>query len=97
MISVFFWGGPPRPPQETPIRASETIADIVTDEILDAAYTWLCKRRKDWSASADVWRFRHNWSQEKERLREELLTVTHGWLALVALREQVWNRLLRAR
>ncbi len=54
-----------------------TIADIVTDEILDAAYTWLCKRRKDWSASADVWRFRQNWSQEKERLREELLTGTY--------------------
>ena len=54
-----------------------TIADIVTDEILDAAYTWLCKRRKDWSANADVWRFRHNWWQEKERLREELLTGTY--------------------
>jgi hypothetical protein len=54
-----------------------TIADIVTDEILDAAYTWLCKRRKDWSASADVWRFRQNWLQEKERLREELLTGTY--------------------
>ena len=23
-----------------------TIADIVTDEILDVAYIWLCKRRK---------------------------------------------------
>ncbi len=64
-----------------------TITDVVTDEILDAAYTWLCKRRKDWSASADVWRFRQNWAQEKERLREELLTGTYevGLLSRVTL------------
>lgn len=50
-----------------------TIADIVTNDILDAAYTWLCHRRKDWPEDADVWRFRQNWSGEKETLREELL------------------------
>ena len=32
---------------------------------------------KDRSANADVWRFRHSWAQEKERLREELLTGTY--------------------
>ncbi len=64
-----------------------TLADIVTDEILDTAYTWLCKRRKDWSASADVWRFRQNWPKEKGRLREELLTGTYevGLLSRVML------------
>ena len=48
---------------------------------------WLCKRRIDWSASNDVWRFRQSWSQEKERLREELLTGTYevGLLSRVTL------------
>ena len=54
-----------------------TIAAIVTDDVLDAAYAWLCQRRKDWSADADVWRFRQDWPQEKERLREELLAGTY--------------------
>jgi hypothetical protein len=49
-----------------------TIADIVTDDILDTAYNWLCKRRQDWASSADVWRFQKDWSEEKDKLRQEL-------------------------
>jgi RNA-directed DNA polymerase len=48
-----------------------TIAD---DRVLDAAYTWLCERRKGWPSDADVWSLRFFWPTEKLRLREELLT-----------------------
>jgi hypothetical protein len=54
-----------------------TIADMTIDETLDAAYTWLCQRRKDWPPNANVWRFRRDWPWQKTRLREELLTGTY--------------------
>jgi hypothetical protein len=50
-----------------------TMTDIVTDEVLDNAYAWLCKRRKDWPPNADVRTFRREWGKQKERLRAELL------------------------
>ena len=65
-----------------------TITDVVTDAVLDAAYAWLCTRRQDWPASADVWRFRQGWAAEKTRLRSALLAGTYevGLLSRVTLR-----------
>jgi len=54
-----------------------TMAEIVTDEVLDSAFAWLCERRKDWPAMADIWTFRRRWPQEKARLRTELLRGTY--------------------
>ncbi len=48
------------------------LAAIASDSVLDAAFTWLCKRRRDYPDHADVWEFRRNWPQEKERIRAEL-------------------------
>ena len=31
-----------------------TLAEVVTDAVLDAACAWLCQQRKDWPADADV-------------------------------------------
>ena len=38
-----------------------TIAEMVTDAVLDDAYTWLCRRRAHYPASADIWSFRPRW------------------------------------
>jgi hypothetical protein len=27
---------------------------LASDAVLDAAYAWLCRRRRDWPASADI-------------------------------------------
>ena len=54
-----------------------TMAEIVTDEVLDSTYAWLCEQRKDWPAMADVWTFRRRWAEEKPRLRTELLQGTY--------------------
>ena len=51
------------------VRAS----DLVTDEVLDEAYRWLCKNRSGWPASADVWSLRRKWAEERERIRAEIL------------------------
>jgi RNA-directed DNA polymerase len=50
-----------------------TLARLATDEILDAAYTWLCARRRDYLANSDVWSFRRDWTLEKQRIRSDLL------------------------
>jgi RNA-directed DNA polymerase len=67
-----------------------TIADIVSEEVLDRAYAWLCKQRKDWPQGADVWAFRRRWAQEKVRLRSELLEGTYrvSLLSRVTLKDK---------
>jgi RNA-directed DNA polymerase len=64
-----------------------TLADVVTETVLDAAYAWLCQQRRDWPAEADVWRFRQHWPEEKAQLRADLLTGTFevGLLSRVTL------------
>ena len=66
-----------------------TLADVVTDGVLDAACAWLCQQRRDWTAAADVWRFRQRWPEEKVRLRAELVAGTYevGLLSRVTLQD----------
>jgi RNA-directed DNA polymerase len=49
-------------------------AALATDEVLDAAFAWVCRRRRDWPADADIWSFRRRWPDEKQRVKEALLT-----------------------
>ena len=58
------------------------IERIASDAILDQAYVWLCHRRKDYGANADVWNFRRNWQAEKARLRSDLIAGTYRFDAL---------------
>jgi RNA-directed DNA polymerase len=48
------------------------LAQLASDDVLEAAYEWLCRRRRDYSANADVWAFRCRWAQEKNRIKYEL-------------------------
>ena len=68
----------------SPDITAEALAD---DARLDAAFAWLCQRRKDWPATADVWRFRRDWRKEKTRIQRELLDGTYeiGLLSRVTL------------
>ncbi len=34
------------------------LAQLTSDDVLDAAYEWLCRRRRDYSTNADVWSLR---------------------------------------
>ena len=63
------------------------LAAIASDSVLDAAFAWLCKRRRDYPDHADVWEFRRNWPQEKDRIRAELPSGRYrfGLLDRVAL------------
>ncbi len=46
---------------------------LTSDAVLDAAYEWLCHRRRDYPDHADVWSFRRDWTDEKTRLKRELV------------------------
>ena len=50
-----------------------TLDDILDEGVLDSAYTWLRKRRRNCPDHADVWNFRRHWRREVDRLRRELL------------------------
>ena len=50
-----------------------TLDDIADEEMLEVAYTWLCKRRRNYPDHADVWNFCRHWKREIARLRRELL------------------------
>jgi hypothetical protein len=49
---------------------------LASDDVLDAAYDWLCRRRWEYSANSDVWAFRRHWPHEKERIKNELHAVS---------------------
>ena len=49
------------------------LARLASDAVLDAAYEWLCHRRKAYPPNADVWSFRRQWVVEKKRIHANLL------------------------
>jgi RNA-directed DNA polymerase len=58
-----------------PVHAQQLTAALVSDAVLDAAFAWVCQRRRDWPADADIWSFGHNWLEfEKPPLRAALLS-----------------------
>jgi RNA-directed DNA polymerase len=58
------------------------LAQLTSDDVLDSAYEWLCRRRRDYSANADVWAFRRNWPREKEQIKDDLDSGNYRFLLL---------------
>jgi RNA-directed DNA polymerase len=48
------------------------LARLLSDDVLDSAYEWLCHVRHDYPASADIWNFRRNWQNERNRIKAEI-------------------------
>ena len=48
------------------------IAQLASDDVLDRAYEWLCRRRRDYSANSDIWNFRRGWLLEKQARRRQV-------------------------
>ena len=58
---------------DLPFAAMSVLTTIASGATLDAAFAWLCKRRQNYPASADVWDFRRDRPQEKACMQSELL------------------------
>ncbi len=65
------------------------LAELISDDVLDTAYDWLCKRRRNYPADADMWSFRQQWPVEKDRLKVELGSGRYrfGLLTRVTLKD----------
>ena len=50
-----------------------TMDQIASDAVLEQAYQWLCRRRRDNSPHDDVWSLRERWANVKTQLQEDLL------------------------
>ncbi len=59
-----------------------TLAHVARDAVLNTAYDWLCRRRRDYPADADVWSLRRSWAEEKERVRTDLLAGRYHFALL---------------
>jgi RNA-directed DNA polymerase len=59
----------------------DLLAQITSDAVLDAAF-WLCRRRLNYSANADVWTLRRDWSHEKLITRNELAACDYRFSLL---------------
>ncbi len=77
---------------------SELIKKIVSDSVIDCAYDWLCKRRKDYSHNDEVWDIRFRWSEVKPRLQKTLLAGEYTFSPQTEIRIpdrtiELWNAL----
>lgn len=44
---------------------------LLSGVTLERAFAWLCKQRRRWSDTVDVWSLRREWPAEKARLRAD--------------------------
>jgi len=54
--------------------AAGLTAALASDAVLDGAFAWVCRRRRDWPADADIWSFRRDWRDERQCLKAALLS-----------------------
>ncbi len=55
---------------------------IATDEILDAAYQWLCAKRAHHHFNSDVWQVRQWWDEKKLLLQQQLRSGSYRFREL---------------
>jgi hypothetical protein len=67
-----------------------TIEEVMAEEVIESGFAWLCEQRKHYPVMADIWRFRHNWTDEKASLRADLVMGSYqiGLLTRVTLRHR---------
>ena len=61
-------------PQDDPGRLMQT---LTSEAVLEEAFAWLCRQRKSWPDSADIWNLRRHWPAEKAHLQRELRAGTY--------------------
>ncbi|MDA0661101.1 MAG: reverse transcriptase/maturase family protein [Planctomycetota bacterium] len=56
--------------------------EISSDEVLDQAFAWLCKRRENYSHNDEVWRVRERWGDIKPQLQRQLINGEYSFSPL---------------
>ena len=60
----------------------DLMAEIASDEVLELAFQWMCRQRRDRHANHDVWDVRWRWSDLKLQLQAKLLDGTYRFEAV---------------
>ncbi len=50
---------------------------LISDEMMHESYDWLCKSRIGHPPNTDIWDFRWNWEENRERLQQDLLAGSY--------------------
>jgi len=58
------------------------ISQIASDDVLDTAYDWLCRRRHNYPSDADVWDLRFRWREAKKTVQADLLNGVYRFSPL---------------
>ena len=58
-------------------QMTDGLEEIVSDEVMQQAYEWVCQRRRDDSANDDVWDLRWRWDEIRPALQTALRTGTY--------------------
>ncbi|WP_185236188.1 reverse transcriptase/maturase family protein, partial [Teredinibacter franksiae] len=77
-------------------RVSPLIVQVASDEVLDKAYDWLCKARKNSDANNPVWHLRFHWQERKFAIQYQLLCGEYRFSPCKAVKVDghslgVWN------
>lgn len=66
--------------------ARSLTAVLASDAMLEEAFAWVCRQRRDWPPNVDIWWLRRDWPAEKRRLQDTLLSgrFTFGLLDRVS-------------
>lgn len=51
---------------------------LASDEVLNAAFAWVCKQRTGYSPNSDIWEVRGQWTQLKPR--QDLYRLDQRWI-----------------
>ncbi len=77
-----------------PNMSSELIQKIASDSVIDTAYEWLCKKRKDYSHYDEVWDIRFRWAELKPYLQRRFCWFRLiAWIETFRFNLQDWTRI----
>jgi RNA-directed DNA polymerase len=58
------------------------ITELVSEDLIDESFRWLCKQRKHFPDNSDVWDVRFHWNKIKPQLIDELISNTFNFQPL---------------
>jgi len=58
------------------------LEQLASDDVLNSAYEWLCRRRREYSANSDVWSLRRCWPRDKAQIKDELQSGSYRFSLL---------------
>ena len=61
---------------------------IASDEVLEAAYQWLCEKRAHYHFNGDVWQLRRWWTEKKAYVQKLLLDGQYQFRELRLIRRE---------